>query len=133
MQSADLIVKDVLKAYKLYKGDCIAVSFDLQIEAEVLGCELHWVDDCPPSVVTHPLEDYENACKLDALECYDKCVGKWFVMSPGCDLPYDTKIENLQAAASIVLDEYSREAALSITAAEGDSFDDIIIPDYAGS
>ena len=57
LQSADLIVKEVLKAYKLYKGDCIAVSFDLQMEAEVLGCELHWVDDCPPSVVTHPLED----------------------------------------------------------------------------
>ena len=54
-------------------------------------------------------------------------------MSPGCDLPYGTKIENLQAAASIVLDKYSSEAARSITAAEGDSFDDIIIPDYAGS
>ena len=325
LQSADLIVEGVLKAYELYKGDGMPVSFDLQMEAEVLGCELHWVDDCPPSVATHPLEEYEDdwsvdnlpekldmsagripvtmdatkrivekigsdaaiygllcgpftlalhllgndifmemydeeekvealidrcadyaiqmseayieagcdivavvdpmvsqispdhfeqfvtpsmnkiydyirskgamsscfvcgdvtrnlecmgkltcdnmsvdeqidmsvckevalrnnksfggnlkltvtllmgdedACKLDALECYDKCVGKGFIMAPGCDLPYDTKVENLQAAASIALDEYSREAARSITAAKDDSFDDIIIPDYAGS
>ncbi len=323
LKSTELIVEGVCKAHELYSGDGMPVSFDLQMEAEVLGCELHWSDDCPPSVATHPLEEYEedwsvdnlpaqldmsagripltmeavkqivekigdnaaiygllcgpftlalhllgndifmemydeeekvealvdrcadyaiqmsdayleagcdvvavvdpmvsqispdhfeqfvtpsmnkiydhvrakggmsscfvcgdvtrnlecmgrltcdnisvdeqidmtvckevalrnnksfggnlkltvtllmgdeNASKLDALECYDKCAGRGFIMSPGCDLPYDTKIENLQAAASIALDEYSREAARSITAAEGDTFDDIIIPDYA--
>ncbi len=325
LQSTELIVEGIMKAYELYNGDGMPVSFDLQMEAEVLGCKLHWADDCPPSVSTHPLEEYEDewsvanlpesldmtagripltmeaarqiveklgdkaaiygllcgpftlalhllgndifmemydeeekvealidrcadyaiqmsaayleagcdvvavvdpmvsqispehfeqfvtpgmnkifdyiksqggfsscfvcgdvtrnlecmgrltcdnmsvdeqidmtlckevalkhnksfggnlkltvtllmgdedACKLDALECYDKCVGKGFIMAPGCDLPYDTKVENLQAAASIALDEYSREAARSLTAAEGDSFDDIIIPDYAAS
>jgi uroporphyrinogen decarboxylase len=30
--------------------------FDLQIEAEVLGCELLWSDDAPPTVRGHPLE-----------------------------------------------------------------------------
>ncbi len=29
--------------------------FDLQLEAEILGCELYWVDNSPPSVATHPL------------------------------------------------------------------------------
>ena len=30
--------------------------FDLQIEAEILGCELNWVDDNPPAVASHPLD-----------------------------------------------------------------------------
>lgn len=323
LQSTDLIVEGIIKAYELYKGDGMPVSFDLQMEAEVLGCKLHWADDCPPSVASHPLEEFEddwsvdnlpvaldmtagripltmeasrqivekigdnaaiygllcgpftlalhllgndifmemydeeekvealcdrcadyaiqmsdayldagcdviavvdpmvsqispdhfrqfvtpfmnkiydhiktkggfsscfvcgdvtrnlecmgeltcdnlsvdeqidmsllkdialknnksfggnlqltltllmgdeNSSKLNALECYNKCAGRGFIMAPGCDLPYDTKIENLQAAASIALDEYSREAARSLTAAEGDAFDDVIIPDYA--
>ena len=33
------------------------VVFDLQIEAEILGCELVWSEDSPPSVKTHPLAD----------------------------------------------------------------------------
>lgn len=31
--------------------------FDLQIEAEILGCALVWAEDCPPSVKTHPLAE----------------------------------------------------------------------------
>ena len=41
LKSSDLIVEGVLKAYELYQGDGMPVSFDLQMEAEVLGCELH--------------------------------------------------------------------------------------------
>jgi uroporphyrinogen decarboxylase len=33
------------------------VIFDLQIEAEILGCELMWAEKAPPSVRTHPLEE----------------------------------------------------------------------------
>ncbi len=40
---------------KLYKPHGQPVLFDLQIEAEVLGCELAWAEDSPPSVKTHPL------------------------------------------------------------------------------
>ncbi len=29
--------------------------FDLQIEAEILGCDLLWAEKAPPSVATHPL------------------------------------------------------------------------------
>lgn len=325
LQSADLIVEGICKAHELYKGDGMPVSFDLQMEAEVLGCDLHWAEDGPPSVSSHPLEEYEedwsvdnlpekldmsagripltmeatrrivekigdqtaiygllcgpftlalhllgndifmemydeeekvealcdrcadyaiqmsdayleagcdviavvdpmvsqispdhfrqfvtpfmnkiynhikdkgaysscfvcgdvtrnlevmgelacdnisvdeqidmavlkevaqrhgksfggnlkltvtllmgdeDSCKLDALKCYDTCGSKGFIMAPGCDLPYDTKVENLQAAAAICLDEYIRESARGIIANEGDSFDDIVIPDYAGT
>ena len=40
---------------KLYKPHGQPVIFDLQIEAEILGCELMWTKDSPPSVKTHPL------------------------------------------------------------------------------
>jgi len=40
---------------KLYMPHGQPVMFDLQIEAEILGCELMWTDDSPPSVRTHPL------------------------------------------------------------------------------
>ncbi len=55
LKSADHIVDGVSKAIELYKPDGIPVAFDLQIEAEVLGCELKWSDDNPPAVISHPL------------------------------------------------------------------------------
>lgn len=55
LQSSDLLVEGLLKADELYKPDGLPVAFDLQVEAEILGCELHWGDDVPPAVVTHPL------------------------------------------------------------------------------
>jgi len=56
LQSSDQIVTGIKKAVELYKPDGIPVVFDLQVEAEVLGCELKWADEAPPAVVTHPLE-----------------------------------------------------------------------------
>jgi uroporphyrinogen decarboxylase len=38
----------------LYQPDGMPVVFDLQVEAEILGCELVWSNDTPPSVKTHP-------------------------------------------------------------------------------
>ena len=55
LRSEDLIFKGVDKAIKEYNPDGIPVAFDLQIEAEVLGCELAWADSNPPAVVSHPL------------------------------------------------------------------------------
>ena len=40
---------------RLYKPYGQPIMFDLQIEAEILGCELVWADNGPPSVKTHPL------------------------------------------------------------------------------
>ncbi|MDT8390505.1 MAG: uroporphyrinogen decarboxylase family protein [Lentisphaeria bacterium] len=55
LKDADSIVAGVLKAAELYKADGVPVVFDLQVEAEVLGCELTWSKDSPPAVSSHPL------------------------------------------------------------------------------
>jgi uroporphyrinogen decarboxylase len=51
----DSIVKAALEVNKMYHPDGQPVMFDLQVEAEVLGCELLYSDDSPPTVRTHPL------------------------------------------------------------------------------
>ena len=60
LQNEDLLFENLIKAYKQYTPDGMPVIFDLQIEAEILGCELMWADKAPPSVRTHPLENSEN-------------------------------------------------------------------------
>lgn len=60
LSSADNIVKGVSKAVSLYNPDGIPVVFDLQVEAEALGCKLEWSDDNPPAVITHPLMEGVN-------------------------------------------------------------------------
>lgn len=60
LRSADLIVAGQRKAIELYRPDGIPVVFDLQIEAEVLGCALTWAAENPPAVTTHPLETGEH-------------------------------------------------------------------------
>jgi MtaA/CmuA family methyltransferase len=57
LQSAALISKGVARAVQLYKPDGLPVTFDLQIEAEALGCQLTWSPDNPPAVVSHPLSE----------------------------------------------------------------------------
>ncbi len=53
----ELLVKSLLEVNKLYKPDGQPVVFDLQLEAEILGCELVWAKDGPPSVASHPLAE----------------------------------------------------------------------------
>jgi uroporphyrinogen decarboxylase len=53
------------------------VVFDLQLEAEVLGCELRWADEVPPSVVTHPLE---QGVELSDLPAFDAEKGRFPVV-----------------------------------------------------
>ena len=76
--TATEMLTDVDKAFaalmevnRLYRPDGQPVIFDLQIEAECLGCALSWADDCPPSVSSHPLDGSDKeppeapcACKL---------------------------------------------------------------------
>lgn len=51
------LLEALLAVNRLYRPHGQPVLFDLQIEAEVLGCELAWAEDSPPSVRTHPLAD----------------------------------------------------------------------------
>lgn len=64
LQSKDLIVQGVLAAVEQYQPDGIPVAFDLQLEAEALGCELVWSPENPPAVTGHPLA---NGKQLDQL------------------------------------------------------------------
>jgi uroporphyrinogen decarboxylase len=57
LQSKEHIVKGIDKAIKLYRADGIPVIFDLQVEAEAMGCKLNWVDDNPPAVISHPIAE----------------------------------------------------------------------------
>jgi uroporphyrinogen decarboxylase len=50
------LIRSLEEVHKLYRPDGQPIVFDLQIEAEFLGCDLLWSDDGPPTVTTHPLE-----------------------------------------------------------------------------
>ncbi len=63
-KSSENIVRGVMKAYEEYRPDGLPVLFDLQVEAEALGCELKYAVNNPPSVATHPLV---NGVKLEDL------------------------------------------------------------------
>ena len=64
LASDQLIVEGVSKAIELYQPDGVPIAFDLQIEAEALGCELSWGDENPSAVIKHPLC---NGTKLEDL------------------------------------------------------------------
>lgn len=57
LKSTKEIVRGISKAAEEYNPDGIPVVFDLQIEAELLGCELRWSETGPPAVVSHPLSE----------------------------------------------------------------------------
>ena len=57
LQDEEQIVNALLAVKRLYTPDGLPVLFDLQLEAEILGCELKWSADTPPSVRTHPLAE----------------------------------------------------------------------------
>ncbi|MBN2285577.1 MAG: thioredoxin family protein [Tissierellales bacterium] len=56
LTDGDKLYGALLEVNKLYRPDGLPIVFDLQVEAEILGCELMWAQDNPPSVMTHPLE-----------------------------------------------------------------------------
>ncbi len=64
LSSSKTIVEGVNKAIQLYNPDGIPVIFDLQIEAEALGCKIAWANDNPPAVVSHPLKDGKTLADL---------------------------------------------------------------------
>jgi uroporphyrinogen decarboxylase len=50
------LLESLLEVNKVYDPDGQPVIFDLQVEAEILGCNLVWAESAPPSVASHPLE-----------------------------------------------------------------------------
>jgi len=68
LQSADLLVKGLKKSKELYQPDGLPVMFDLQVEAEILGCDLHWADEVPPAVISHPLAEGKTCSDLPTLD-----------------------------------------------------------------
>jgi uroporphyrinogen decarboxylase len=57
LKDGDKLLKSLQEVAKIYDPDGMPIVFDLQIEAEILGCELRWVHDSPPMVATHPLSN----------------------------------------------------------------------------
>ncbi len=57
LRDGDKLYECLVEARKQYSPDGMPVVFDLQIEAEILGCELRWADEAPPSVAGHPLAE----------------------------------------------------------------------------
>lgn len=57
LKDPDKLLDSLLAVNKIYNPDGQPVMFDLQVEAEILGCQLMWIPNGPPSVATHPLSD----------------------------------------------------------------------------
>ncbi len=64
LHSSEAMVKGISRAVELYDPDGIPVVFDLQLEAEILGCKLKWSDSTPPAVVSHPLAEGKQLSDL---------------------------------------------------------------------
>lgn len=59
LTDGDKLFASLIEVNKLYRPCGQPIVFDLQLEAEILGCSLVWSKEGPPSVSSHPLE--ENA------------------------------------------------------------------------
>ena len=68
LKSEDLMVKGLQAAIERYHPDGIPVSFDLQIEAEAMGCALVWAEQNPPSVSGHILNQGKTLDQLPPLD-----------------------------------------------------------------
>lgn len=69
LTDADKAFASLMEVNRLYKPDGQPVIFDLQIEAECLGCGLTWADDCPPSVSSHPLDGSDEEPPETPCDC----------------------------------------------------------------
>lgn len=56
-QNADKYLECLLEAEAQYLPDGMPAIFDLQVEAEILNCDLTWYKNTPPTVCSHPLAD----------------------------------------------------------------------------
>lgn len=64
LTDSDKLYESLMEVNRMYMPDGMPVLFDLQVEAEILGCNLLWARDNPPSVRSHPLaKDKSLPCK----------------------------------------------------------------------
>ena len=75
LHNSQYIIDGLNKAIELYKPDGFPIIFDLQIEAEILGCDLNWNDDNPPAVISHPLSMLGDK-KLEDLKMIEATDGR---------------------------------------------------------
>ncbi|MCI9121131.1 MAG: uroporphyrinogen decarboxylase [Oscillibacter sp.] len=73
LKDGDKLYECLMEVARLYGPDGMPIMFDLQLEAEVLGCDLMWAKDNPPSVASHPLAGDENksipcTCRIPTAE-----------------------------------------------------------------
>jgi uroporphyrinogen decarboxylase len=71
LTDADKLFDSLMEVNRMYRPNGQPVIFDLQIEAEILGCNLIWAKDGPPSVSSHPLSETKKIpcrCTLPAAE-----------------------------------------------------------------
>ena len=54
LTDGDKLFESLLEVDRLYMPDGMPIIFDLQVEAEILGCKLLWSENNPPSVRKHP-------------------------------------------------------------------------------
>ena len=69
LTDADKAFESLMEVNRLYRPDGQPVIFDLQIEAECLGCDLTWAKDCPPSVSSHPLDGSDEEPPVTPCDC----------------------------------------------------------------
>lgn len=69
LTNPDKAFESLMEVNRLYKPDGQPVIFDLQIEAECLGCGLVWAKDCPPSVSSHPLNGSDDVPPVVPCDC----------------------------------------------------------------
>lgn len=60
LKNADKMVEALIAVNQQYQPDGQPVIFDLQVEAEILNCDLVWAEKSPPTVATHPLASDKN-------------------------------------------------------------------------
>ncbi|MFQ8887834.1 MAG: uroporphyrinogen decarboxylase family protein [Bilophila wadsworthia] len=80
-QDADKLVESLLEVEKMYAPDGLILLFDLQLEAEILGCTIKWEKNGPPSVRSHPLNRLLKFPISRSLEIPDESL--WYWMSRG--------------------------------------------------
>lgn len=69
LKDGDKLYESLMEVNRLYKPDGQPVIFDLQIEAECLGCELQWEEYSPPSIKSHPLDGDEDEPPVVPCDC----------------------------------------------------------------
>ncbi|MCL4562698.1 MAG: uroporphyrinogen decarboxylase [Chloroflexi bacterium] len=55
LKDGNKLLESLLAVNEVYDPDGQPVVFDLQVEAEIMGCELIWTGNGPPLIASHPL------------------------------------------------------------------------------